>query len=221
VGDCCSRDAYDATFSDRFARRLARRYRRRGLNRTRRRVVDFLSLHGIDDATVLEIGGGIGDVHVELLRRGARVATNLEISTSYETQAAQLLEDSGLGDRVTRRFVDIASSPDAVEPADVVVLHRVVCCYPDYDRLLSAAAAHARRLLVFSHPPRTLFTRLAFGFDNLVRRLRHNDFRGFVHPPQAMVAVVESTGMSLRYRHRGLSWTVVGFERQVDPSAAA
>jgi hypothetical protein len=220
VGDCCSRDAYDATFGDRFARRLARRYRRRGLDRTRRRVVDFLSLHGIDDATVLEIGGGIGDVHVELLRRGARVATNLEISTSYETQAALLLEDSGLADRVTRRFVDIASSPDAVAPADVVVLHRVVCCYPDYDRLLSAAAAHALRLLVFSHPPRTLFTRLAFGFDNWVRRLRHNDFRGFVHPPQAMVAVVESTGMSLRYRHRGLSWTVVGFERQVDPAAA-
>jgi hypothetical protein len=23
-----------------------------------------------------------------------------------------------------------------VEPADVVMLHRVVCCYPDYERLL-------------------------------------------------------------------------------------
>ena len=127
----------------------------------------------------------------------------------------------GLGDRVTRRFAGIARSSDAVEPGDVVVLHRVVCCYPDYERLLSAAAAHARRLLVFSHPPRTLFTRLAFGFDNLVRRLRHNDFRAFVHPPQAMLAVVESQGMPLTYRHQGLSWTVVGFERAVDPGTTA
>lgn len=221
VGDCCDRDAYDATFGDRFARRVARRYRRRGLDRTRRRVVDFLSDRGIEEATVLEIGGGIGEVHVELLRRGARAVTNLEISTSYEEQAAQLLDGSGFGDRVTRRFLDIASSPDEVEPADVVVLHRVVCCYPDYDRLLSAAATHARQLLVFSHPPRTPVTRLSFALDNLMRRLRRNDFRAFVHPPEAMVAVVQLRGMSLRYRHRGLSWTVVGFERPVNPTATA
>jgi 16S rRNA G966 N2-methylase RsmD len=221
VGDCCDRDAYNETFGDRFARRIARRYRKRGLDRTRRRVVDFLSARGIEEATILEIGGGIGEVHVELLRRGARKATNLEISTSYEEQAAQLLQGSGFGDRVTRRFLDIASSPDEVEPADVVVLHRVVCCYPDYERLLTAAASHAQRLLVFSHPPRTPVTRLSFGFDNLIRRLRHNDFRGFVHPPEAMVAVVQLQGMSVRYRQRSPSWTVVGFERPLIPTTAA
>jgi hypothetical protein len=221
VGDCCDRDAYDETFGDRFARRIARRYRKRGLDRTRRRVVDFLSVRGIEGATVLEIGGGIGEVHVELLRRGARVVTNLEISTSYEEQAAQLLEGSGFGDRVTRRFLDIATSPDEVDPADVVVLHRVVCCYPDYERLLTAAAGHARRLLVFSHPPRTPTTRLSFGFDNLIRRLRRNGFRAFVHSPEAMVAVVQLQGMSVRYRHRSMSWTVVGFERPVIPTEAA
>ncbi len=183
--------------------------------------MDFLSARGLDGATVLEIGGGIGEVHLELLRRGAQQATNLEISTSYEEEAARLLAGSGLGDRVTRRFLDIATEPGGVEPADVVVLHRVVCCYPDYERLLSAAASHARQLLVFSHPPRTLVTRLSFGLENLVRRLRRNDFRAFVHPPRAMVAVVESQGMAVRYRHRGLSWTVMGFERPADNAAAA
>ena len=183
--------------------------------------MDFLSAHGLEGATVLEIGGGIGEVHLELLRRGAQLATNLEISTSYETEAARLLAGSGLGDRVTRRFLDIALEPNEVEPAEVVVLHRVVCCYPDYERLLSAAASHAQKLLVFSHPPRTFLTRSSFGFDNLVRRLRRNDFRAFVHPPKAMVAVVESQGMAVRYRRRGLWWTVMGFERPVDTVAAA
>ena len=219
MNECCNRDAYDETFGDRFARRVARRCRRRGLDRTRRRLVDFLSAHGLEGRTVLEIGGGVGEVHLELLRRGARVATNLEISTSYEGEAARLLAGSGLGDRVTRRFLDIAREPDEVEPADVVVLHRVVCCYPDYERLLSAAASHARQALVFSHPPRTLVTRWSIGLENLVRRLRRNDFRAFVHPPGAMMAVVESQGMAVRYRHRGLSWTIVGFERPVDTAA--
>ena len=114
-----------------------------------------------------------------------------------------LLADTGLGDRVARHRIDIATEPDEVCPADVVVLHRVVCCYPDYERLLSAAASQAARLLVFSHPPRTPVSRLGFGFDNLLRRLRGNDFRTFVHPPEAMRAVVESQGMAMRYRRRG------------------
>lgn len=101
----------------------------------------------------------MGEVQVELLRRGASKVTNLEISTNYEAEAARLLEASGVADRVTRRFIDIATSPAEVAPADVVVLHRVVCCYPDYERLLSAAADHAHRLLVFSYPPRNLVSR--------------------------------------------------------------
>ena len=53
------------------------------------------------------------------------------IEWRYETEAAQLLERTGLAARVERRFLDIAQVPDEVERADVVVLHRVVCCYPD------------------------------------------------------------------------------------------
>ena len=221
VGGCCDQDGYDEIFGDRFARRVARRCRKRGLDPTRRRVVDFLVSHGIEDATILEIGGGIGELHLELLRRGARAATNLEISNGYEQEASLLLDESGLGDRVTRRFLDIATSPYDVEPADVVVLHRVVCCYPDYNRLLSAAASHARQFLVFSHPPRTLLTRSSFGFENLVRRLRRNDFRVFVHPPEAMVAAVEKQGMVLEYRHPGLWWSVVAFGRPGSITAAS
>jgi magnesium-protoporphyrin O-methyltransferase len=213
MGECCEPRGYDATFGDRFARRLARRYRRRGLTATEERLVAFVSGRGVEDASVLEIGGGVGEIQVELLRRGARHATNTEISHSYETAAGELLEHSGLRGRVTRRFVDIAVAPDEVEDADVVVLHRVVCCYPDYERLLSAAGSHARRLLVFSHPPSGVVTRTIFGWENRLRRWRGNEFRSFVHPPQAMVAVLEAQGLRTTYRHRGWSWHVVGLER--------
>jgi 16S rRNA G966 N2-methylase RsmD len=213
MGDCCDRPGYQNVFDDRFARRSARAYRRRGLKDIQLRMVSFLAERGIQDASVLEIGGGVGDLQVELLSRGAREATNLEISRNYETEAAALLERSGMADRVKRRFVDIAGSPDEVEPADVVVLHRVVCCYPDYQRLLSAAASHARRLLVFSHPPRNRFTRALLYCENLLHRLRGSDFRAFVHPPAAMIAAVEAQGLSVSYRHRGLSWDIVGCER--------
>ncbi len=211
---CCDGEGYDAVFSDRFARRVARRYRKRGLNATSSRMVDFLCGHGVEGASVLEIGGGVGEIQVELLRRGAARVTNLEISTSYEAEARELLERAGLTDRVTRRFVDIARSPGDVEPADIVVLHRVVCCYPDYEGLLSAAGGHARRLLVFSHPPDNALARVATWAENVPRRLRRESFRTFAHPVEAMESVLVGTGLTPSYVHRGWAWHVAGLERE-------
>ena len=210
---CCDDDGYDGVFTDRFARRQARRYRKRGLNDTSGGMVDFLSERGIEDASVLEIGGGVGEIQVELLRRGADHVTNLEISENYEQQAQQLLERSGMTGRVTRRFLDIAQEPGDVEPADVVVLHRVVCCYPDYERLLTAAGSHAGRMLVFSHPPDNILARGVIGGENLMRRLKRQSFRAFVHPPDAMLAVLAKTGLTATYRNRTRGWCVVGLER--------
>jgi magnesium-protoporphyrin O-methyltransferase len=176
-------------------------------------MVDFLCGRGVEGASVLEVGGGVGEIQVELLRRGAARVTNLEISTGYEGEARRLLERSGLGERVTRRFLDIATAPDDVEPADIVVLHRVVCCYPDYEALLSASGTHAKRLLVFSHPPDTRLARGATWLENLPRRLGRRSFRTFVHPPAAMLAVLAGTGLSPGYVHDGWPWCVVGLER--------
>ena len=175
--------------------------------------MSFLIERGIADASILEIGGGVGEIHVELLRRGAARATNLEISTNYEPEAAKLLDLSGMRDRVERRFLDIAQAPDEVEPADVVVLHRVVCCYPDYERLLAAAGGKADRLLVFSHPPRNLVTKTVMWLDNARRKLKGNQFRTFAHPPAAMMSVLSDAGLHDTYRWRGFGWHVVGLER--------
>jgi protein-L-isoaspartate O-methyltransferase len=161
----------------------------------------------------LEIGGGVGQLQVELLRRGAAHVTNLEISENYEAEAARLLEQAGMTDRVTRRFLDIAQAPDEVEPADVVVLHRVVCCYPDYARLLSVAAGHARKMLVYSHPAVNIVNRVQFGAENIYRRLRGNDFRAFIHPPGGMVRAAESDGLAVDYRRHARDWDVVGLAR--------
>lgn len=213
MADCCGPGGYDETFTDRFARRVARRYRRRGLSPASRAIVSFLTERGVDGATVLEIGGGVGEIQVELLRHGAARATNLEISTNYESEAAQLLERSHLQGRVDRRFLDIAQQPDEVAGADIVVLHRVVCCYPDYERLLGAAGTKAGRLLVFSHPPRNVATRALMRAENGLRRLKGDSFRSFVHPPAAMLAVLGQAGLTPTFRWRGAAWRVVGLER--------
>jgi 16S rRNA G966 N2-methylase RsmD len=195
-------------FNPRFARRRATRYRKRGLDRTARRMVDLLGQRGVQDATVLEIGGGVGEIQIELLKRGAASATNLELSPAYDAEARQLLTEAGLTDRVDRRLLDIATNPAAVEPADIVILHRVVCCYPDYSTLLAAAADHARHQVVYSYPPRNLVLRAGLATQNLLFRLLRRDFRTFAHPPTAMLAVLAEHGMRSTAAHRGPVWQI-------------
>ena len=192
---------------------MAKRYRRRGLDGSAREMVAFLERGGLDGLTVLEIGGGVGEIALELLERGARGAVNLELSAAYDVEAQQLVREAGLEGRAVRRLHDLAADPDGAEPADVVVLHRVVCCYPDYERLLTAAAQHARRKLVFSHPPRNLAARTVVAANNLLFRLRGSEFRTFAHPPVAMVGVLEAHGLRATFHHGGPVWRVVGLER--------
>jgi 16S rRNA G966 N2-methylase RsmD len=200
-------------FGDRFARHRAARYRNKGLDKTARRMVELLAERGVQGATVLEIGGGVGEIQLELLRRGAASATNLELSPGYEHEAAALIQGAGFTDRVRRHLVDIAADPAAVEPADIVVLHRVVCCYPDVTKLLGAAADHARSQLVFSHPPRNAVSRAVVATQNLLFRALGRDFRTFAHPPDAMLAVLAEHGLQLRAAHSGRVWQVAAVSR--------
>jgi magnesium-protoporphyrin O-methyltransferase len=176
-------------------------------------MVEFLEQRGIAGASVLEIGGGVGEIHIELLNRGAASAVNLELSPAYDGEARKLLQAAGLEARVERRLHDIAVAPAGVEPADVVVLHRVVCCYPDYQRLLAAAADHTRRLLVFSCPRANAAARLILAAENLSFRLRRMQFRVFAHPPAAMLAALGDRGLHPTLVHKGLGWQMAGLER--------
>jgi Methyltransferase domain len=176
-------------------------------------MVDFLELRGVEGATVLEIGGGVGEIQIELLKRGAAHALNLELSPAYDEEAERLLREVALEERADRRIHDIAVDPTSVEAVDIVVLHRVVCCYPDYERLLDAAARCARRLLVFSYPPRNAGSRLFIAAENLFLRLLGREYRTFAHPPAAMFGVLGERGLRRTFAQHTLVWQVAGLER--------
>jgi 2-polyprenyl-3-methyl-5-hydroxy-6-metoxy-1,4-benzoquinol methylase len=196
---CCATD-YRRFFNRKFAQRDLERYRRSGLSATER---DLVGLCGdVSGATILEAGGGIGALQLELLDAGAAAATNVELSAGYEEAAAELFAGRGVERRVGD-FVD-----EDVEPHDIVLLHRVVCCYPDVGELLAAAAQHARRALVFSHPPRNPVSRAVVGTQNLLLRLGKRKFRTFAHPPSAMRAVLAEHGLRPTVARRGPVWWI-------------
>lgn len=215
---CCSPNGCDEFFSDRVARRDAARYRRRGLDGTARRIVDLVRQRGAQGRRVLEVGAGVGAIQIELLQAGAAHATVAEVSPAYGPYADALLEEAGLTGRVERLLLDFAAQADEVPAADVVILNRVVCCYPDHRLLAGAAAAHAQGLLVLTYPRDSWWTRFGLRGANVAQQLMRRDFRVHLHPPASIAAAVEEKGMRPTHLHRGSLWELRAFER---PAAAS
>jgi magnesium-protoporphyrin O-methyltransferase len=200
-------------FGARTARRDAKRYRRKGLDDTAGVMVDFLRRRGLEGASVLEIGGGVGALETELLRAGAAQAVNVELSPYYEETARELWRETGVADAAEYQVADVAADGRQVGPADAVVMHRVVCCYPDYEALVGAAAGRARRYLVMSFPRERALVRLGLGVVNTVARLLRWEYRSYVHPVAGILAAAERHGLRTALEHRGLVWQVAALER--------
>ena len=139
---CCARHGQEEFFDERAARRSAERYRRRGADAMARSLARRAGAQGVEGASVLEIGGGIGQVMFELLERGAARGEVVELLPSYEPFVGRLADERGLGERVAFRTADLVADPAAGVPADLVVLAKSdlvpAAALADIERRLSA-----------------------------------------------------------------------------------
>lgn len=198
-------------FDERFAQRSLERHRKRGLGGLERRMVAGLIASGVEGATVLEIGGGIGAIQSDLLLAGATTGEVVELVAAYEPYARQLVEENGLEERSSFHVTDILERPESVHPADIVVLDRVVCCSPEGVELAAAAAHLARRRLALVYPRDTWWIRAGIRALNVGFRIMRRSFRVFVHRPSAIAAAAEAAGLAVAETGRSLAWEFATF----------
>jgi len=148
-----------------------------------------------------------------MLSSNAASVTDVDASSAYLETARE--EARSLGWAGKTRFIhgDFVSLAPTVEPADIVTLDRVICCYDDMESLVSASAARARGVYGLVFPRSSWIARLGVRLFNFIRNLRGDPFRVFVHPTESVDAIVRSRGLSRVYRGaRGL-WQVLVYER--------
>jgi magnesium-protoporphyrin O-methyltransferase len=213
---CCDAD-YDAVFDARTAHRDLTAYRRSGPTGSTSRLIDAIKAAGVDGATVLDIGGGVGVIGFELLAAGADRLTDVDAARAYVAVARHEARRLGLEERTTFHHGDFVALADEVEAADVVTLDRVICCYGDWAALVDRSVAHARRLYGLVYPNDRWWTRVAIWMGNLTFRFSRHSYRGYVHPERAIDARIRDAGFGRRLHHRGWLWQTVLYERRFDP----
>jgi hypothetical protein len=210
---CCG---IDEVFDSRLAKRELDKYRKTGPRRWTKRLLDAIREEGVADATVLDIGGGIGTIAHELLGAGAARATLIDASAANLAAAQDEKERRLAGAELELRHGDFVSVADDISVADVVVLDRVVCCYPDMQLLIAASTGRARRLYGITYPRDGWWVRVVIAVQNAVRRVRRNAFRVYVYSNPAIDDVIRHAGFSRLQHERGLVWVVALYERSGD-----
>ncbi len=169
--DCCQVEGLRRVFRGRPVQQEVRAFTRNGLNS--RQAAFVAALGEVEGASVLDIGGGIGALALSLLARGGREAQLVEVSPSYLRAAQTLATERGVAEKLNLLEGDFVTL-SGVEPADIVTLDRVVCCYPDAAALLGKAARMSRRWLLFSYPypswPVRIFRRGLNGVMTVLKR---------------------------------------------------
>jgi len=212
---CCAHcQAAESQFGRAVAHQDLVRYRKKGPDITTRLLLELLREHGLKGGTLLDIGAGVGVIHHELLGEGIDRAVHVEAASAYLVEARAEVDRRGHASDVEFVQGDFVDCADTLDRADIVTLDRVVCCYPDDIALVTRSAEKAIRTYVLSVPRDRWYVRAMVALQNVVRRLKGNAFRTFVHSTAGIDRLLRATGF-VRRRHRAtLVWEVMLYERE-------
>jgi magnesium-protoporphyrin O-methyltransferase len=212
--DSCQCLGIETKFDQKYVAKKLKEYRKKGPKKTTWQLIEALRAGDVGGMTLLDIGGGVGDIQHEMLRAGVRYAINNEASTAYLEACRQEAERLGHSDRIRHvqgNFVDLAKD---ISPVDIVTLDRVICCYRDMPSLINLSTPKARRFYGIVYPLDRWWIRLyVLAYYNFGNWLRRSPMRMFVHIPNAVEAVIRNNGFVRRFYREMGPWQVVVYAR--------
>jgi len=188
-------------------------YRRGKQVSTTKMLIRSLIDSGVGGRNLLDIGGGIGEIQLELLAAGAASATSVEISTAYINTAQREAARKGLAERISWVHGDFVTLADQVPDADIVALNRVVCCYPDYQALVERSVGKAGRIYALVLPRDWWIFRLGLKILNLFFKAQKSLYVAYVHPVGEIDRMIQSQGFKPLFRQSTLGWHVWVYAR--------
>ena len=100
-----------------------------------------------------------------------------------------------------------------LEPADVVTLDRVICCFDDMRALVSSSAGLAKKYYAVVFPRDNWLVKSFIGIGNAMLWLSRNPFRSFAHPTEEIEKIVNALGFTRMYYRRTLVWQVIVYSK--------
>ncbi len=210
--NCCTLEATDKFFNTQ-AGRYKRYFKKKGLHKEQKYLVEGIRRSGMKDAEILEIGCGVGGLHLSLLKDGATKATGFDISEEMIAAARKLSAEMGLQERAQYRHGDFVAMHDEAPTADVTILDKVICCYEEVSELIARSTAKTRRIYAVSYPRPNKLVRLVFRSMKFFLKLFRESFHPYYHEPKQIQNWIAETGFEKVYEKETMIWLIQVFQR--------
>ena len=115
-------------------------------------------------------------------------------------------DERGLGDRVNYVEGDFMTLDERIDNADICLLDKVVCCYPDAEGLIRKSLAKTKRVYGLTYPRDRWFTRLGAEAIAFLLWLIRSDFRPYVHDPVQIERWISDGGFEKRFEDQTAEW---------------
>ena len=203
---CCPHSKSGGRLFSFFARSYRRRFTKKGFEPSQEQLIQGLEQAGFVNATLLEVGSGVGYMHQVLLEQGAKSAVGIDLAPDMLKEAQQWAEEKGLMDRVQYIQGDFIELLDQVEAAEVTILDKVVCCYPHAELLVNSSTKKTKRVYALTYPRNRWFIRSAIEVMAFFLKLIGSDFRAFVHSPDDIERWITEAGFKKTYQDQTFIW---------------
>lgn len=212
---CCSGPECPGTnkFFTRFSAKYAKRFRRKGLEKVQVHLLKGIAHVPVASAEILDIGCGVGALHISLLREGAARAIGIDAAEGMISQARTFAEEHGVQSKVRYVLGDFTRLVDEIPPADITILDKVVCCYENVQELLGRSMEKTRRVFAVSMPRETMIVRWGFSLQIAVAKLFRASFTPYWHDWNELRTSITSRGFRPVYENRTFLWNILVFER--------
>ena len=190
-----------------------RQYKKHGLEKIQHYLLDGLRSELPSGSTVLDIGCGVGALHLTLLQEGASGAIGVEISEGMLEKARRHAMDLGMADKTIYLLGDVVDRESEVRESDVAMLDKVVCCYPDPGALLSTSLRKTKHLLTITHPRNNFLAAVLFKSHIALARLFRLSFYPFWHDWEALHESIVSRGFELLHARSTPVWQARVYKR--------
>jgi 2-polyprenyl-3-methyl-5-hydroxy-6-metoxy-1,4-benzoquinol methylase len=211
--NCCEME--NKMFDENSAKADIKDYRKHGPAKQTQLILEAVRLLNQKDMDLLDIGGGVGAIHHELLQDTVREATHVDASSAYLKEAKKESERRGNTGRINFIHADFTDVAATLPQADIVTLDRLVCCYPDFRLLLKNASEHSRKAVALTYPRETWYLQFGLGFINFMQRLRKDPFRVFIHPIDEINALLNAQGFQQISMKRLFIWEMALYQRNL------
>jgi 2-polyprenyl-3-methyl-5-hydroxy-6-metoxy-1,4-benzoquinol methylase len=208
-GSCCG----TSSFFSRCSSIYAKRFRRGGLEPVQKYLLEGIRLQTVQGSTVLDIGCGVGSLHLTLLKEGAKHSVGVDMSEGMLREAKRFAGEFGLTEKSDYIAGDFTQLSPSIPESDVTILDKVVCCYEDVERLVRTSTAKTGQTYAFSHPRENLLMKMLFRGHMTLATLFHWRFHPFWHDWAKVRSLVRSNGFELLYENSTISWQVLVYKR--------